>query len=438
MSRKEDILSVRLKALRNTTLSPAPTTSSPPSQCTALPQPSPSTVAATTTDPTLSLPSTPIKPPQTTPQQENVPATSDADLASRFRNLTPTSTTQNDAIGAERLSHRKDILDEWRDGTDDFDLRNGGNSGHDEESLEELLRQLEEDGKENGLDPDEPRDVERLLKEARDLLPEEEEREEVRQHVEDLRNAETETRKEMEGVGGRQQSEEEKEEKESQEGQEKVEDNDDDADEYIQQVLEQLHVDEKYKYQDDDPADPNAGAVFSVSSDTSGEKKAESSFPLPTVPDALSSLPPSSITTEPKETDNKSESIDDALAARFASLGVSSPARGSGASNNDDSSEGNLGLPSAPSFNPTAKPVTITKSLRPGKPSLPTYTDEDIDSWCCICNEDATVRCLGCEGDLYCAECWREGHGDGPGQERGHRALAYTRGSGPEPTAVAS
>jgi hypothetical protein len=32
------------------------------------------------------------------------------------------------------------------------------------------------------------------------------------------------------------------------------------------------------------------------------------------------------------------------------------------------------------------------------------------DSSVGICNKDAEVVCLGCEGDPYCEECWQEGH----------------------------
>merc|ERR1719422_881835 len=40
--------------------------------------------------------------------------------------------------------------------------------------------------------------------------------------------------------------------------------------------------------------------------------------------------------------------------------------------------------------------------------------------WCVICNEDASLRCHDCDGDLYCGECFRE-------YCRGHRSEKFTR-----------
>lgn len=85
-------------------------------------------------------------------------------------------------------------------------------------------------------------------------------------------------------------------------------------------------------------------------------------------------------------------------------------------------------LPSTPSSAPTSKP---TSALKPAGPS---HTDEEIDSWCIICLANATLRCLGCDGDLYCDECWAEGHrGESAGyEERRHKAVAFVKGGGLE------
>ena len=60
-----------------------------------------------------------------------------------------------------------------------------------------------------------------------------------------------------------------------------------------------------------------------------------------------------------------------------------------------------LALPSAP----TAAPSTRKPKSRPTG-----FSDDEIDSWCIICCANAAVKCFGCEGDLYCWGCWREGH----------------------------
>ena len=90
----------------------------------------------------------------------------------------------------------------------------------------------------------------------------------------------------------------------------------------------------------------------------------------------------------------------------------------------DNAMQRHLDLPSTPQTPPRNSPSTTTRRTPDARPR---YTDADVDTWCCICNEDGEVRCLGCDGDIYCRECWRQGHGDGPGQEKGHRAVQYNR-----------
>ena len=69
-------------------------------------------------------------------------------------------------------------------------------------------------------------------------------------------------------------------------------------------------------------------------------------------------------------------------------------------------------MPSAPTTAPQAK----------AKARLSGATDEEIESWCIICCADASVQCFGCDKELYCWGCWREGHmGESAGPEqRGH------------------
>lgn len=60
-------------------------------------------------------------------------------------------------------------------------------------------------------------------------------------------------------------------------------------------------------------------------------------------------------------------------------------------------------LPSAPTTNPSAR-KRQTQARSKG------FSDDEINSWCVICCANAAVQCFGCNKDLYCWGCWREGH----------------------------
>ena len=62
-----------------------------------------------------------------------------------------------------------------------------------------------------------------------------------------------------------------------------------------------------------------------------------------------------------------------------------------------------------PSLALPAAPTAVPSTRRPARKSTG-FSDKKIDSWCIICCANATVKCFGCDGDLYCWGCWREGH----------------------------
>ncbi|KAI5304887.1 hypothetical protein KEM56_005761 [Ascosphaera pollenicola] len=82
-----------------------------------------------------------------------------------------------------------------------------------------------------------------------------------------------------------------------------------------------------------------------------------------------------------------------------------------------------LNLPSAPTNNPVSAEHREAVSNSARKKEEPT--------WCCICSDDATIRCLDCESEqLFCLRCWVEYHlTEGGYEERSHRRERYAKGN---------
>lgn len=138
-------------------------------------------------------------------------------------------------------------------------------------------------------------------------------------------------------------------------------------------------------------------------------------FSLPTVPSQL--LDP--VPDQGSAQGNPSLDFEDAIAARIAAL------RGLGSGGSSAKTD-SFGLPSVPTFQPDEHTPTGSKSIGKSKGG---YTDEDQMTWCIVCLEDATIRCVGCDGDVYCRRCWKDMHvGPRAGyDERGHQWVRFER-----------
>lgn len=249
-----------------------------------------------------------------------------------------------------------------------------------EQSVDDLLAELEMN-EQAKLNPDDPDDVAALLKEAKSALPPPEEQSEGGNDGEGVHD------------GSEQRQDDTDDHKDKTEDQQ----DQDEADDYVQRVLAELDIERKYgtAEEDEDAQDQSHASPQETKATSSG-------FDLPATP------------SRPPEANEPPSYEDSELESRFSKL--------------------ELKLPSTPTSAPTSAKAkqkaadALAKSK--ARPKAPTFTDEEIDSWCCICNEDGEVRCLGCEEDIYCQACWREGHGSGPGQEQGHRAVQFVRKGG--------
>ncbi|OJD32916.1 zinc fyve domain containing protein [Diplodia corticola] len=309
-------------------------------------------------------------------------------------------------------------------------------AAEEEKSLDELLKELGGEGEGWGVSREDERDVGALVREVRSVLPDvpTPEREEGSRRARGSGGREGDVDvggDKDDDVGGDKDDDDEEEQQEA----DRDALDEQEADEYIAQVLAELDLESKYADGKEGEEGEGAGesaaaaAAAAAAEQAAGEgpptksaaspsEKAEErqrddddgepSFSLPAAPTSLPTPPP------PAQDDfDKATAVDDALTARFAALARGSPGPGSG---------GASSLPSAPSFAPSKKPP-----IKAAK-----FTDEEIDSWCIICYANATVRCLGCDGDLYCQGCWNEGHrGESAGyEERTHRAVQFVKGGG--------
>ncbi|KAH6638317.1 hypothetical protein C7974DRAFT_391324 [Boeremia exigua] len=281
----------------------------------------------------------------------------------------------------------------------------------DEKSLEELLEELNGavgHRKEWDMSREEQGDVGKLLKDMKTLLPE-------------LQNDRAQNAAQRQPANGKGKGEaltdwenvefdvgsgsvgpkrdEEDSGSDNEDGEGKKQTLEAEADDVIARIMAELEISKKYDppsppppYSDRDPEQPNA------------EKSTEDH-----TEDTSLSLPSAPTTLKPSDSLDETQALEDAFTARLAAL----------AGPKTDS----LGLPSAPSFAPSAKPPKVQSSLQQ-------KLDEEIDTWCIICQDDATLKCLGCEGDLYCRNCWMEGHkGESAGfEERSHKAVEFVKG----------
>ncbi|KAF3057058.1 hypothetical protein GL218_06367 [Daldinia childiae] len=277
----------------------------------------------------------------------------------------------------------------------------------DDQTLEELLADLESDQQwlEEVLAEDEHRRVTALLEELGDAA-----------------KTSQDPEKDSETKKSRNENEGEDSSDDDSEGERMTRE----ADDIIAQTADEVEYDQANKPPSQPGSSPTSpshtakpgvkgGKAANESTQAPGSDESDP-FNLPTVPSDLQ---------DQHQPDHPQASQDDAdfaasITSRMAALNVDTPVGPDLPSVPADIDS--LGLPSAPTFAPSDRPA-------PGLIKQYGFTDEDQKTWCVVCLEDGAIRCLDCDGDVYCARCWKEMHvGPSAGyDERGHRWEKYVR-----------
>ena len=174
---------------------------------------------------------------------------------------------------------------------------------------------------------------------------------------------------------------------------------DNEADDVLKRLMDEVNFERNHGEDEDEtnsPTQESSDGDFPAKAEHHEDAQGNAMMEFPSTPSK--DLEIRNKTTSQPEPDN-----DEGLAARFASLS----------------------LPSVPTgIKPPAKAT--------GPKGAIGFTDQDVNDWCIICSDDANLRCLGCDRDLYCTNCWMEGHrGEDAGyEEKTHKAVQFVKGDG--------
>jgi hypothetical protein len=267
---------------------------------------------------------------------------------------------------------------------EDIDPFLGSSNENDDKTLDELLEEIGPEAQ--WLNPDDPDDVQKLLNEAKDALRNKDTGSEPSSEHDQEQKKKDASKILTSGLDMSVFQLDDESEDEGRKERQDLETESREVQDIVARLLDEVNLerDGDGNADDEDAAEeeevPNAGS--NPAKDDHDDNNP--SVILPSVPSKLPDPAP--------QPSRQSLDFENDITARLAAL------QGLGASSNP------LGLPSAP----TAKPVS--KAAEPVTKGLKKYTDDEIEAWCIICQDDATVECAGCEGDLYCARCWKEGH----------------------------